>query len=240
MFFGFSLVAQNKELFEEGNTAYNKGDYSLAIENYMQIIEGGEISAELYFNLANAHYKLNNVAPGIFYYEKALQLDPNDPDIRNNLAIAQKLVIDDVSPAETTGISRIWNNIVMFLGYNEWAWSAITFSILFVVLFLLYYLNSRSGLKRTFFTLAMFSVLIAFISLVFAFQQKSQFDNSNYAIVFSQEAPVREEPTLRSNEIFVLHEGTRIQILETYQDWIKFELANGLQGWMDKNDAKSF
>lgn len=232
-------MAQNKELFEEGNTAYNKGDYTSAIENYIQILEGGETSAELYFNLANAHYKLNNVAPSIFYYEKALQLDPNDPDIRNNLAIAQKLVIDDVRPAETTAVSRIWNNITMFLGYNEWAWAAITFSILFAVLFLLYYLSSKSGLKRTFFSLAMFSVLLAFISLVFAFQQKSQFNN-NYAIVFSQEAPVREEPTLRSNETFVLHEGTRIRILETYQDWIKFQLANGLQGWMEKSDARSF
>jgi tetratricopeptide (TPR) repeat protein len=240
MFFGFSLVAQNKELFEEGNTAYNKGDYSSAIENYMEILESGEVSAELYFNLANAHYKLNNVAPGIFYYEKALQLDPNDSDIRNNLDIAQKLVIDDVAPAEISGASRIWKNIIMSLGYNEWAWAAIVFSILFAVLFLLYYLSSRPGLKRTFFTGAMFCVLFAFISLLFAYQQKSEFSNNTYAIVFSQEAKVREEPTLRSNEIFVLHEGTRIQILETYQDWIKFELANGLQGWMDKNDVKSF
>lgn len=86
----------------------------------------------------------------------------------------------------------------------------------------------------------MINILVAMFSLIFAFQQKSEFSNNNYAIIFSEEAVVRGEPTLRSDQIFVLHEGTKVEILETYQDWIKFELPNGLQGWMDKTDVKFF
>lgn len=234
------LFAQNEVLFEEGNTAYNEGDYATAINKYEQILENGETSSELYYNLANAHYKGNNIAPSIYYYEKALQLNPNDNDIANNLAIAQNMVVDDVEGTQETGAFRLWNEAVSSLGYNEWAWTAITFAIFFAILFLLYYLSTKSGLKRTFFTLSMLSLLATLITLTFAFQQKEQFSNNEYAIIFSGQAPVFAEPTLRGDEIFVLHEGTKIEVLETYQNWIKFELANGLQGWMDKDDVKMF
>src|SRR5690606_15485144 len=88
------VSAQNESLFEKANSAYNGGAYETAISNYEQILENGETSAALYYNLANSYYKLNNLAPSIYYYEKALQLNPNDSDIKNNLEIAQNLVID--------------------------------------------------------------------------------------------------------------------------------------------------
>ena len=87
--------AQNETLFEEANTLYNKGKYGEAIDKYTSILETGNHSASLYFNLANANYKLNNIAPSIYFYEKALQLAPNDSDINNNLAFAQNMTIDD-------------------------------------------------------------------------------------------------------------------------------------------------
>lgn len=238
--FSLPLFAQNETLFEEGNRAYNEGDYATAINKYEQILENGETSSELFYNLGNAHYRANNLAPSIYNFEKALQLDPNDTDIQNNLAIAQNMVVDDVEEAQETGVSRIWNDAVSSLGYNEWAWIAITFAVFFSILFLLYYISTKSGLKRTFFTFSMLSLLVALITLIFAFQQKDQFTNDNYAIIFSSQAPVYAEPTLRSDEIFVLHEGTKIEVLETYQNWIKFQLGNGIQGWMDKTDAKFF
>jgi SH3-like domain-containing protein len=75
-------------------------------------------------------------------------------------------------------------------------------------------------------------------ALIFAFQQQEYHNNSQFAIIFSEEAIVRNEPTLRSNEILRLHEGTKVKILETFQNWIKFELANEIQGWTDKSDVK--
>jgi len=101
-------LAQNESLFDKANSAYNEGNYEIAIDNYEQILENGETSAALYYNLGNSYYKLNNLAPSIYYYEKALQLDPNDNDIRNNLAIAQNLVIDDVAAPASSGLFNIW------------------------------------------------------------------------------------------------------------------------------------
>lgn len=238
--FGYISQAQNSALFEKGNTAYNDGDYETSVTSYETILEAGETSSELYFNLANAYYKLDRVAPSIYYYEKALQLDPNDADIINNLSIARNMVIDDIEEEKASGIAGIWNNLVSVLSYNQWGWLAIIFSFGFAVLFALYYFTTKSLWKRIFFSSAMFVAFLAFLFLVFAFQQKGIYKDNNYAIIFAQETPVRDEPTLRSKESFYLHEGTKIEILETYQNWIKFELPNGIQGWMNKDDVRVF
>ncbi|QED38532.1 tetratricopeptide repeat protein [Antarcticibacterium arcticum] len=240
VFFVTALQAQNQDLFEVGNNAYNEGDYETAVSNYESIINNGETSAAVYFNLANSYYKLNRVAPSIYYYEKALQLEPNDADINNNLALARNLVVDEIVENENSGLSRIWNNLVSGLGYNQWGWAAVIFSFLFAISFAVYYYSSRSVSKRIFFSLSLVTVFLALLFLIFAFQQKGKFSDNNYAIIFASESPVREEPTLRSAESFFLHEGTKIEVLETYQNWIKFKLANGIQGWMLKDDVRMF
>ncbi len=234
-----SIIAQDLEaVFQKANTAYNQGNYTEAIEGYNEILESGNISAELYYNLANSYYKENKVAPSIYYYEKALQLDPNDEDIRNNLAFAQSMAIDDIQESPRVGFDAFYSDMTSSLSYNGWAWVAVTFSVLFAVFFLIYYFSIVSLLKRLFFTLALVSVIIAVGSVYFAYSQEQNMKNSRYAIVFAEEAIVRSEPTLRSEEAFLLHEGTKLQVLETYQNWIKLELANGTQGWIDKSTVR--
>ena len=149
--FGHFSQAQNTALFEKGNSAYNKGEYEIAVTSYETILESGETSAELYFNLANAYYKLDQVAPSIYFYEKALQLDPNDSDIKNNLSIANDRVIDDIEEEQPSGLEGFWNNLVSVLSFNQWGWAAIIFSFGFAVLFALYYFSNKSLWKRIFF-----------------------------------------------------------------------------------------
>ncbi|MBT8264093.1 MAG: tetratricopeptide repeat protein, partial [Muriicola sp.] len=98
IFISFLTSAQNNALFENATTAYNKGNYEAAIQNYLEILENGEHSAILYYNLGNAYYKLNKIGPSIYYYEKALLLDPNDTEIKQNLAFAQNMTIDAIEP----------------------------------------------------------------------------------------------------------------------------------------------
>ncbi|HZJ35145.1 MAG TPA: tetratricopeptide repeat protein [Gillisia sp.] len=234
----FSLSAQNKDLFQEANTAYNEGNYSGAINNYERILENGETSAELYYNLANAHYKLSHIAPSIYYYEKALQLNPGDSDVKNNLEFAQRMLMDEIEEVPKTGLLKITNKLISVLSFNGWAWTAVIGSVLFAAFFLLYYFSNSSRRKRFFFTTSIIALIIMLSALIFAFQQQNYHKNSRFAIIFSEEAIIRNEPTLRSNEILMLHEGTKVKILETFQNWIKFELANKIQGWMDKSDVR--
>ncbi|MCM4154888.1 tetratricopeptide repeat protein [Gramella sp. AN32] len=238
LFISGCMFSQNEKLFEEGNKAYQQGKYEVAVSKYEQIIDKGEASADLYYNLGNAHYKLNHIAPSIFYYEKALQLKPGDNDIQNNIKFAKNMAIDDIETVEKTGLSESWNNLVRSFSFSTWAWLAILFSVLFVAMFLLYYFSGRSVFKRIYFGLSMLAILLCITSVFIGFQQKSSIEDNEFAIVFSEEAEVRDEPNLRGNASFTLHEGTKARLLEDYQQWYKIELANGAQGWIDREHIR--
>ena len=131
----FISMAQNETLFEQGNALYNDGNYIEAIEKYQAILKQEEHSAELYFNLGNSYYKLNNIAPSIYYYEKALQLAPDDKDILNNISFARNMTIDVVDTIPEVGFSKLINNITNIMSFDAWSKMAVGLVIVFVILF---------------------------------------------------------------------------------------------------------
>lgn len=231
-------IAQNKTLFDQANTLYNEGKYADAINKYEAIIESGQHSAELYYNLGNANYKLNNIAPSIYYFEKALQLKPNDKEILNNIAYAKNMTIDDVQAVPKLGLSRFFNKAINTLSFDNWAKTAIVFVVLFVLLFIIYFFAYSTTKKRLAFVSGLVSLVLGLVSLSFAFKKQSLDQNDNPAIVFAKETEVKTEPNLGSAEAFVLHEGTKVQVLDTINNWKKIKLADGKSGWIISNDIK--
>lgn len=225
-------------LFEEANDAYSNDEFETAIQKYEKILENGKTSVAVYYNLGNANYKLNKIAPSIYYYEKALQLDPTDKDVQNNIEFARNMTIDDIPVVEQTGLGKSVNKLISTFTYNTWAYLAIALSILFVLFTLLYYFNRKPIQKRIFFGLATAAFLVGAMSVYFAFKQQEIQFNNQYAIIFAEEAAIKNEPDLRDEAAFTLHEGTKAKILEDYQGWVKIELANGSQGWTQNENLK--
>lgn len=237
--FSTHLFAQNNVAFNQANTLYIEGKYQEAISVYETILENGEHSAELYYNLGNAYYKLNSIAPSIYYYEKALKLNPKDKDIQNNLAFAKNMTIDAIEPVPSVGLNRFMKSIINMFDFDTWAKLSVGFVFLFVVLFLMYYLSYSTGKKRILFLSSFLSLTVMFICLFFAFQNYSLDKNDNPAIVFSKESQVKTEPNLRSENAFFLHEGTKVQILEIFdEEWTKIKIADGKTGWIASEDIK--
>lgn len=230
--------AQNNQLFDEANTLYNEANYIEALEKYNAILESNEHSAELYFNIANAHYKLNHIAPSIYYYEKALLLKPNDKDIKNNIAFARNMTVDAIDSVPEVGISKFIKNVTNMMSFDAWAQFAVSLVVLFVILFIMYYFTYSTSKKRLAFVSGNLSLLLAIIALGFAFHKFKLVSNDQPAIVFAQETKIKSEPNLRSTEAFVLHEGTKVQVLDTVSDWKKIKLADGKTGWIMKEDIK--
>ena len=234
---GFS---QTTESFKQANDLYNSGYYKEAINQYDSILESNQHSAELYFNLANCYYKLNEIGPSIFYYEKALQLAPDDTDILNNLGYAQKMTIDAIQEVPESGVSKLLNRTLNSLSVDGWATRSVGLVFLFVALFLGYYLSHSETKKRLFFISSSVVLILLFISLSLLFK-KDNFDKSTHpAIVFAKETEVRAEPNLRSETSFTLHEGTKVLVIEDYNsDWSKIKLLNGETGWMASSELKA-
>ena len=234
---GFAHGQTGIELFEEANKLYNETNYAEAIEVYQSILAGDEHSAEVYFNLANAYYKTNQIAPSIYYYEKALQLAPNDKDISNNLAFAQNMTIDAFEVIPEVGLSRVYKNIVNGFSSDLWAGLSVVLIILFVLLFLSYYFAHGTNKKRFMFLTSFVSLFLCLVALTMAFQKYDYMKNDHPAIVFATETEVRTDPNLRSETAFRLHEGAKVQIIEEYDDnWSKIKLSDGKTGWISSKD----
>lgn len=238
LFISLAGFSQNEKLFEEANALYNEDKFVEAIAKYEAILETDEHSAAIYYNLGNAHYKLSNIGPSIYYYEKALILSPNDSDIKNNLAFAQNMTIDAIEPLPKTGLTKLLDGLIGKLSYEAWGMVAIAGIAIFIVLFLSYYFSKATAAKRTAFVVSLACLGLSVLALTFAFRQQRVHQNNDPAIVFAEKASIRSGPKLSDEEVFVLHEGTKVQVLDEFDNWNKIRIADGKTGWLPSSEIK--
>jgi tetratricopeptide (TPR) repeat protein len=236
--FSWQINAQGESLFNAATEDYNAGNYEAAAKKYLEILDEGSHSAALYYNLGNCYYKLNKIAPSIYYYEKALMLTPNDPEIKSNLAFARNMTLDDIEAIPETGISKILGKVTGIMSFDQWSRTAVGFILLFVCFYITYYYLRYASRKRLAFAASMACILLSVVSVLMAYLQYTQFRSEQPAIVFAEEAGVKSEPNERSPESFKLHEGTKVQVIEALNDWQKIQLADGSTGWIQKKDVK--
>jgi len=233
-----SQISLAQKAFEEGNQYYQKENYEAAISSFESIINSGKQSAEVYFNLGNCYYKLHKVAPAIYNYEKALLLSPNDTEIKTNLDFARKMTIDDIKVIPKVGFSKLLSDFTSKYYYDTWAWVAEGFAFMFLLFFIGYYFSQQTVLKRIFFFGMFLWILGIGLSAASGFYEKSRMDNEKPAIVFAETASVKSEPKTSGTDAFVLHEGTKVYILESIANWKKIELTDETTGWIEESAIK--
>jgi tetratricopeptide (TPR) repeat protein len=238
LFISQQLFSQaTDKLFEKGNEHYKLAEYSEAISSYQEIETLGFVSSELYYNLGNCYYKLNKVAPAIYNYEKALLINPLNEDAQSNLVFAKRLTIDAIEELPKTIFQKLDTSLVKKLSYNEWATVAVVFSVLGAILFLLFYFSYTPSKKRLFFVTSIISFLVLLISSFFTVKEYS-YVNTVEAIIFSKETDIKDAPTFNSEKVFTLHEGTKVRVLDTVDNWKKIRIADGKVGWIIADEIK--
>lgn len=234
-----STIAQTQSdiLFSQANIEYQQEKYTEAIDNYLKIINLGYESAELYFNLANTYYKQGKVAQSIYYYEKALQIAPFDADIQNNKKFAEQMILDKITPLPKIGIKWLKQFAIDNFSIQQVSTLAIMSAWLMAMFVVIYYLSNKTKVKKIFFASAAFLLFILAGMVIFGyFMQNTQ--NTHEAILFEPEAKMYSEPSLHSQEIRLLHQGTKVEIQENFSSWAKIRLANGQTGWVKQQIFK--
>ncbi len=234
-----STYAQtNMELFVKANELYRNDKIEEALVLYETIEKNGAVSSELYYNLGNAYYKLNKVAPSIYNYEKALQLNPLNEDAKANLILANRMAIDTFEVLPKTVFQKLYENIIQQLTYNQWAVIAVTTAILGVLFFLFFYFSYTPSKRRTYFIITVLSGVIMLFGLVFSFKEYNVSKTTIEAIVFDMKTSVKNAPTQNSEVVFDLHEGTKVLVLDKVDIWKKIKLSDGKIGWVSKTAIK--
>ncbi len=234
----FSQEILQKE-FEDAANSYEKENYEDALTKYKILFDKVPHVADIAYNIANCNYKLNNIAASIYFYEKALKLDPKHTEASNNLVYANRMKIDAIEVLPETFFQKVANRTYRKWSYNTWAYILVSFSVLVAIFFLLYYLSYHSTKKILYFNLFVFSGILFLGSLVFTYKTKTEFDAIvPEAIVYSSSVEIHNAAASNADIAFVLHEGTKVQIIDTIEDWIKIRTANGRTGWTMKRVVK--
>ena len=228
----FSLPA-NAITKDNADTEYKKGNYLQAVKDYQELLKGGP-SAELYYNLGNAYYRLENITQAVLAYERALQLSPGDDDIRFNLQMARQKTIDKITPESEMFFVTWWNQLVSIMGVDTWAYTALISLALFVLLLLVYLMADRVALRKLGFYGGLLLLLLFVLSNVCAAIQRSHIEERSGAVVISSSASVKKIPTATSAEAFLLHEGTKVKIRDrSIKNWFGVKLEDGREGWIE-------
>ncbi len=229
-FGGTSAKAVTKN---NADTEYQKGNYQQAIRDYEEILKNGE-SAEIYFNLGNAYYRTDNITKAVLNYERARLLSPGDNDINFNLQFARSKTIDKITPQSEMFFITWYKSLVNFTSVDNWAKTGILCIVMALLLVLLYLFGPQLMLRKIGFFGGLAFFVIFLLSNLFAFQQKQALDNRTGAIIISPSVNIKKTPAKNSTDQFVLHEGTRVDIIDKgMTDWRCIRVGDGREGWIE-------
>ena len=239
---GTSMNIQAKDLdslWTAGVQAYTDGKFSDASAAWTSIEESGQKSAKLYYNLGNAWFKQGNYPKAILNYERALRLDPSYSDARYNLEFTSNFVQDKIEPVPEFILKSVARKVCYVMGSNAWAVIFLVLLAAALVMGLLFLLGSSVGKRRAGFYCGIVLLLLSAGALSFSVWQKSDSVKTDTAIVMSPVSSVKSSPSSGSSkDLFVIHEGTKVTILDEVGTWRNISLADGRQGWIPASDIE--
>ncbi|WP_165022313.1 tetratricopeptide repeat protein [Dysgonomonas sp. ZJ279] len=233
-----SWAVSAQSVAEQARETYDNGDYRQTIEllekEMLTEKEQGRESADLYYNLGNAYFRINEVAKARLYYEKALLLDPGDRDIRHNIDYVSTKIEDKILVADTFFLSTWFTAVQNLLSSNRWATFGIVSFVLFILCLALFFFTKLIVVKKGSFYAGIILILFTIFANIFSFNQKRRIENRDTAIIMAGSASVVSSPDINSKELFILHAGTKVTITKEDRSWLEIEIDNGSIGWIQR------
>lgn len=244
LFFGLiSLSAPAQDIsdakieFGKGTEAYKIGNYPEALE-YFQNAEKETQGVVINYNLGNTYFKLNKLPEAILHYERALKYEPANGDALYNLRLANGMIVDRIENLPQSKAMIWWKEFRYGFGPDGWAFISIALAFLSIALLLLYYRPVSRNSRR----LGFFGGIIGIILMVLTFSLAQSADNyrdtHTTGVIFTDKVDVKSEPREGSTNVFVLHAGTKVDLLEKNGEWYEVKIASGNRGWMKADDLE--
>jgi tetratricopeptide (TPR) repeat protein len=231
----FTFFGLNAQSLQDANDLYKKGDFKQSAEIYESFLSQDLESSSLYFNLGNSYYKMNRVAPAILNYERALLLKPSDRDVKYNLRLSKTILKDKIEEIPVFFFNKWVENLVMFLNTDTWAILSISSFITVLLLMIFFFFSTSRRNKKLLFSASIVLFLFVIFANVCASSQRTRLSDRDFAIVFSPSVTLKGSPDESGTELFLLHEGTKVKIIENLGDWTNVQISDGNEGWIHKD-----
>jgi tetratricopeptide (TPR) repeat protein len=227
----------SNDLLQKAEKAYDNKNYKEAIACYQKLINDGNKSYELYFNLGNSYYRNKELGYAIYYYELARKLNPNDQDVQINLGIAAAKTIDKIDAKENFFINAVKSNVVNVVSTDSWAWFSILLAFVTCILFFVFIHSQIMILKRISFLFSIIGAITLVVVYLFGNSALNSKKENKFAIILLKEVKITNEPNAGATMKFALHEGTKVRIVEANSDWVLIKLDNGNEGWVKQTEV---
>jgi tetratricopeptide (TPR) repeat protein len=232
------IAGEEQVIIAKANKAYTESYFANAVELYKKVIHSGYESPELYYNLGNSYFKLNEIPSAILYYEKARKLDPGNEDVNYNLAVANSKISDKIEPIPELFYKRWFRSLRELMSMDKWAKIGIITMIIALVSGFLYFVSNRMMLRKAGFWSGVCFLICALFCLFLAYQNFSILHNNKEAIILSPTVTIKSSPDEKSIDLFVLHEGTKVRVIDTIGNWFEIKIANGSVGWLPSSTVE--
>ena len=232
-----SLKADEQQ-FKQANQLYVAKNYEEAIQAYEQVRASGYESAILYYNLGNAYYKTRQFTRAILNYERAKRLAPDNENIAANLDLARLQVGDQIESVPDFFITAWFRGIKGLFSSDAWAVLSVLAFFFLLASVLVFLFSANVSTKRLSFPAAVFLLIISITAFIFSYQQKQEIVQHNTAIVTTLTVNVKSAPDENGTELFIIHEGTKVNISETLDGWYEIKLSDGRLGWLKISDVE--
>lgn len=222
----------------KANVLYQDGKYGEAVKIYESIINSGFEADDLYYNLGNAYFKNKDLPHAIWYYEKALKRNPSHSEAQFNLNVANARIVDKIEALPEVFYMRWWKALINLFSLKTWS-VVLILNLIILLGFIGWYLFSkRPTTKRISFFAALFMLFLLIMGFTFAYGQLRHHRTSRTAIVFTPSVTAKSSPDEKSIDLFVLHEGAKVWLLDKLGDWTEIKIANGNRGWIRLKNVK--
>ena len=234
--FTMGMVKDSVELLKtQADSAYVNEDFEEAERIYLLLSQQGE-SASVYYNLGCTYYRQDKMAKAVLWLERAAQLDPSDDDIRFNLTMARSKTVDRIIPRHEMFFVSAWKMMMQSQSVTEWAYYGIAAFTLSLCLLALYIFSSPVLLRKIGFFGAIISFMLCLLFNVLAYSLRKYNNTHSAGIIMDPAVTVKSTPTKSGTDLFVIHEGTRVEIIDnTMRDWAEVQIADGKIGWVEKS-----
>lgn len=248
LLFGLLTARAEHEIIALADSAYTADNYAEAAKLYLQAIDSLGPSAKLYYNLGNSYYRLGESGNAILAYERSLRLDPTDADARENLEFVNSRITD--RPGERgTFIGNALDSASAAMQSDAWAWIAFGAFVLTLAGVLVYLFMADVTMRKIGFFGGILTFIIMCVGIFFATRSAAISLADDAAIVTAPStilSTAPREPRDRSQEAMLLHEGTKVQILDSVRStadsiqstWYDVQVDNAHRAWVNAKDVE--
>ena len=218
--------------FLNGVHNYKTEDYEAAVVEFSKIVDAGIRNGNLFYNLGNAYLKNGDVGYAMLWYERALKLIPDDPDLKFNHKYGLTLVKDEREDNRLPILRVVffWQHL---LSATTIQWAAVILNMSFWLILVQQVLRRKRTLK----TLGYVILTLALVFTLTAFYNHYASRYVKEAVILPDKVAVRSGLTDDSTELFVLHAGTKVKIEKENKDFYRIYFSEGKIGWLKQPEV---